>query len=62
MGAESERLYKEFLEHYDLQEGNYIHAIEFLDHPLEKVEKVQAAPTCFFAGYHMPLRQGGNPN
>ena len=42
MGADSVRLYKEFLEHYDLQDGNYNHAIEFLDHPLEKVEKVQA--------------------
>ena len=42
MSAESVRLYKEFLEHYDLQDGNYNHAIEFLDHPLEKVEKVQA--------------------
>ena len=42
MGAESVRLYKEFLEHYDLQDGNYNHAIEFLDHPLQQVEKVQA--------------------
>ncbi len=42
MSAESERLYKEFLEHYNLQDGNYIHAIEMMDNPFEKVEKVQA--------------------
>lgn len=41
MSATPQQLYDEFLEHYDLEKGLYYHSIELLDHPFEKVEKVQ---------------------
>ena len=42
MSNQSQQLYDEFLGHYNLDTGLYNHAIEMMDHPFEKIEKVQA--------------------
>lgn len=42
MSTTPHQLYDEFLKNYGLEKGFYYHSIELLDHPFEKVEKVQA--------------------
>ena len=54
MSTESEQLYKEFLEHYDLDEGLYCHALDLSKPHFTKIEQVMAVK---FGGVQVPTSE-----